>query len=403
MTFVMLRFTPIPLASRIMRRILLASLLATLSPAHAKPGTEVVANGFDRPVWVGAPPQVKDRLWVIEQAGKIHIIDAKTGARQAAPFLDIVSQVSRKGNEEGMLGLAFAPDFAKSGRFYLNFVDKDHHTRIVRLRAAGPDFSTADPASMEVLLSYKQDFDNHNGGWIGFGPDGFLYIGNGDGGAANDPKQRAQAMDTLLGKMLRIDVSGEAGYTVPKDNPFVGKEGVKPEIWALGLRNPWRCSFDRQTGDFWIGDVGQNRWEEINHLPRGKGAGSNFGWRLREGDQETPQKGVGGRAPKGAIEPFYVYDHGGGPKQGMSVTGGYVYRGPVKGLAGRYVFGDYNNRRVWSFIPNRSGKPSRFEDHTDDFQPDGGKLGMIASFGEDPLGNLYIVDHGGAILRVIDK
>lgn len=386
-----------------MRKILLATVLATLSSAHAKPGTEVVASGFERPVWVGAPPKVKDRLWVIEQAGRIHIIDAKTGARQDKPFLDIASQVSRKGNEEGLLGLAFAPDFAKSGRFYLNFVDKEHHTRIVRLTAAGPDFSTADPGSMEVLLSYKQDFDNHNGGWIDFGPDGFLYIGNGDGGAANDPHQRAQAMDTYLGKILRIDVSGDSGYTVPKSNPFVGKDGVKPEIWALGLRNPWRCSFDRKTGDFWIGDVGQNRWEEINYLPRGKGAGANFGWRLREGDQATPQEGVGGKAPKDAIEPVYVYDHGGGPKQGMSVTGGYVYRGPVRELAGRYVFGDYNNRRVWSFIPGRNGKPSRFVDHTDDLQPDGGKLGMIASFGEDALGNLYIVDHGGPILRVVDN
>jgi glucose/arabinose dehydrogenase len=402
-TFVRLRFPPIPLASRIMRKILLASLLATLPAAHARPGTEIVASGFDRPVWVGAPPKVSDRLWVIEQAGRIHIIDAKTGARQAEPFLDLVSQVSRKGNEEGMLGLAFAPDFAKSGRFYLNFVDKDHHTRIVRLTAAGPDFSRADPGSMEVLLSFKQDFENHNGGWIDFGPDGFLYIGNGDGGAANDPKQRAQAMDTYLGKILRLDVSGDSGYTVPKSNPFVGKDGVKPEIWALGLRNPWRCSFDRKTGDLWIGDVGQNQREEINYLPRGTGAGSNFGWRLREGDQATPQDGVGGKAPKGAIEPVYVYDHGGGPTQGMSVTGGYLYRGPVRELVGRYIFGDYNNRRVWSFVPNHNGKPTRFKDHSDDFQPAGGKLGMIASFGEDALGNLYIVDHGGPILRVIDK
>lgn len=386
-----------------MRKLLLATVLATLASSHAKPATEVVASGFDRPVWVGAPPKVSDRLWVIEQAGRIHIIDAKTGARREKPFLDIASQVSRKGNEEGLLGLAFAPDFAKSGRFYLNFVDKDHHTRIVRLTSAGPDFSSADPGSMEVLLSFKQDFENHNGGWIDFGPDGFLYIGTGDGGAANDPHQRAQAMDTYLGKILRLDVSGKSGYTLPKGNPFIGKDGVKPEIWALGLRNPWRCSFDRKTGDLWIGDVGQNRWEEINYLPRGTGAGSNFGWRLREGDKATPQEGVGGKAPKDAVEPVYVYDHGGAPTQGMSVTGGYLYRGPVRELVGRYIFGDYNNRRVWSFLPNRNGKPTRFKDHSDDFQPAGGKLGMIASFGEDALENLYIVDHGGSILRVVDR
>ncbi|MCW1883463.1 PQQ-dependent sugar dehydrogenase [Luteolibacter flavescens] len=374
----------------------------TLSPAEAKPRVETVATGFERPLWVGAPSHVKDRLWVIEQVGRIWVIDAKTGEKQKEPFLDISSQVRRKGNEEGLLGLAFAADFQKSGRFYLNFTDRDQNTRIVRMTSKGPDFNTADPNSMEILMSYKQDFENHNGGWIGFGPDGMLYIGNGDGGSANDPKQRAQAMDTYLGKMLRIDVSPDEGYTVPKDNPFVGKDGVKPEIWALGLRNPWRCSFDRETGDFWIADVGQNKWEEINFLAKGKGAGGNFGWRLREGDQETPQNGVGGRAPKGAIEPVYVYEHGAGPKDGLSVTGGYVYRGPIKELQGRYFFGDYNNRRVWSYVP-KNGRPTKFEDHTDDFQPEKGKLGLISSFGEDSEGNLYIVDHGGAILRVVDK
>lgn len=379
-----------------------AALSSVVLTAHAKPGVETVAKGFERPVWVGAPGHEKSRLWVMEQAGKIWIIDSKTGERQAEPFLDIVEQVRRRGNEEGLLGLAFAPDFEKSGRFYVNFVDKQQNTRISRFTAKGPEFNTADRGSQEVLLSYKQDFENHNGGWISFGPDGMLYIGNGDGGSGNDPKNRAQAMDTYLGKMLRIDVSPSDGYSVPKDNPFLGQGDAKPEIWALGLRNPWRCSFDRKTGDFWIGDVGQNRWEEIDYLPKGKGAGANFGWRLREGDKETPQDGVGGKAPKGAIEPVYVYNHGGGAKDGLSVTGGYVYRGPVKPLEGRYIFGDYNNRRVWSFLP-KNGKPTKFEDHTDDFQPEEGKLGMISSFGEDPLGNVYIVDHGGPILRIVDK
>lgn len=386
-----------------MRLFLLAAALSSVVlTAHAKPGVETVAKGFERPVWVGAPGDEKGRLWVMEQAGTIWIIDSKTGERQAEPFLDIVEQVRRKGNEEGLLGLAFAPDFEKSGRFYVNFVDKQQNTRISRFTAKGPEFNTADRGRQEVLLSYKQDFENHNGGWISFGPDGMLYIGNGDGGSGNDPKNRAQSMDTYLGKMLRIDVSPSDGYSVPKDNPFLGQGDAKPEIWALGLRNPWRCSFDRKTGDFWIGDVGQNRWEEIDYLPKGKGAGANFGWRLREGDKETPQDGVGGKAPKGAIEPVYVYNHGGGAKDGLSVTGGYVYRGPVKSLEGRYIFGDYNNRRVWSFLP-KNGKPTKFEDHTDDFQPEEGKLGMISSFGEDPLGNVYIVDHGGPILRIVEK
>lgn len=380
----------------------LLALSVLVSIANARPGVETVAAGFERPLWIGAPSHVKDRLWVIEQAGRIWIIDAKTGERRTEPFLDVSEHVSRRDNEEGLLGLAFAPDFQKSGRFYMNFTDRNRHTRIVRMTAEGPDFLRSDASSMEVLMSYKQDFGNHNGGWISFGPDGMLYVGNGDGGAANDPNNRAQDLGSYLGKMLRIDVSPETGYTVPKDNPFAGEEKAKPEIWALGLRNPWRCSFDRETGDLWIGDVGQNRWEEINWMPKGKGAGANYGWRLREADRETPQKDVGGPAPKGAIEPVYVYDHGNGPKDGLSVTGGYVYRGPVKSLQGRYFFGDYNNRRVWSFIP-KNGKPSDFKDHTDDFQPEDGKLGMIASFGEDPDGNLYIVDHGGPILRIVDK
>ncbi len=379
-------------------------LAAALSPlilqAEAKPGVETVAKGFERPLWIGAPESGKGRLWVIEQVGKIWIIDAKTGERQPEPFLDIVERVRRRDNEEGLLGLAFAPDFAKSGRFYVNYVDKEgQHTRISRFTAKGPDFQSADPGSEEILLSYKQDYGNHNGGWISFGPDGMLYIGNGDGGSGNDPKNRAQALDTYLGKFLRIDVSPATGYTVPKDNPFLKTEGAKPEIWAYGVRNPWRCSFDRKTGDFWIGDVGQGRWEEINYLPKGKGAGANFGWRLREGDKETP--GVGGRAPKGAIEPVYVYNHGGGPKDGLSVTGGYVYRGPVKSLEGRYIFGDYNLGHIWSFLP-RNGKPTKFEDHTNDFSAEGQRA-MIASFGEDTEGNLYIVDHKGPILRIVEK
>jgi glucose/arabinose dehydrogenase len=383
--------------------LLAAAIFSAILPAAAKPGTETVASGFHRPLWVGAPSHVNDRLWVIEQDGRIWIIDSKTGGKQKEPFLDIADQVRRRGNEEGLLGLAFAPDFEKSGLFYVNFVDKQQNTRISRFKAKGPDFNSADRDSQEVLLSFKQDFDNHNGGWIAFGPDKMLYVGNGDGGAGDDPKQRAQAMDTYLGKILRLDVSPASGYEVPKDNPFLNKKDVKPEIWALGVRNPWRCSFDRKTGDFWIGDVGQNRWEEINYLPKGKGAGSNFGWRLREADKPNPNKSIAGGKPEDNVEPVYVYDHGGKSDEGLSVTGGYVYRGPVKELEGRYIFGDYNNKRVWSFIL-KNGKATSVKDHTDDFHPEGGKLGMISSFGEDSAGNVYIVDHtNGWILRIIDK
>jgi len=387
---------------RMRHTLLAAAFLSAVLPAAAKPGVETVATGFNRPLWVGAPSTVKDRLWVIEQDGKIWIIDSKTGEKQKEPFLDITEQVRRRGNEEGLLGLAFAADFEKSGRFYVNFVDKQQNTRISRFKASGPKFDTADKSSQEVLLSYKQPYDNHNGGWIGFGPDGMLYIGNGDGGAGDDPPNNGQKKDTFLGKILRIDVSPDTGYEVPKDNPFAGKDEYKPEIFALGVRNPWRCSFDRKTGDFWIGDVGQNKWEEINYLPKGKGAGSNFGWRLREADKPNPNKGIAGDKPENNVEPVYVYQHGGKDDEGLSVTGGYVYRGPVKELEGRYIFGDYNNRRVWSFML-KGDKATDFEDHTKDFQPKEARLGMISSFGEDPQGNVYIVDQGGAILRIVDK
>ncbi|KAB2638845.1 MAG: PQQ-dependent sugar dehydrogenase [Verrucomicrobia bacterium] len=249
-------------------------------------------------------------------------------------------------------------------------------------------------------MRFKQPYENHNGGWIAFGPDGMLYIGNGDGGSGNDPQNHGQTLDTLLGKMLRIDVSPNKGYKIPADNPYLGHKDAKPEIWAYGLRNPWRCSFDRKTGDLWIGDVGQGAWEEINFMPKGKGAGANYGWRLREGAVATPTPGVGGDAPIGAIEPVYVYSHGNATNQGVSVTGGYVYRGPIAELQGRYIFGDYANPRIWSFVI-QDGKAADFKDHTDALQPTGGRIAQISSFAEDNQGNLFIIDHSGSVYQVV--
>ena len=377
----------------------LFSLALLASPLAAKPATITFATGFDRPLWVGAPPEDREHIWVVEQAGKIWKLDAKTGKRAGQPFLDITSRVTRKDNEQGLLGLAFAPDFAKTGRFYINYNGKDGTTYIERLHAVGPEFDMADDSKTEKLIEYAQPYGNHNGGWLGFGPDGYLYIGVGDGGAANDPHNNGQRLDTLLGKLLRVDVSPERGYKSPADNPFVGKDG-KDEIWAYGLRNPWRCSFDRETDDLWIGDVGQNKWEEINFMPVGKGAGANYGWRPREGDRKTP--GPGGARPRGAIDPVYVYDHGGKSDEGVSVTGGYVYRGKIKELQGRYIFADYQNRRIWSFVLKR-GKASGFKDHTDDFKPEGGSVGLVSSFGEDPDGELYLACLDGFVLKMVDR
>ena len=378
----------------------LATYLACLTLAHAAIGVKSVATGFDRPVWAGAPRGSEGKLWVMEQAGQVWIVDQATGQRAAQPFLDIRQDVSRKGNEEGLLGLAFAPDFAQSGRFYVNITDKNKQTRIVRYTS--PDRLTTAPASGEIILQYPSEFENHNGGWLDFGPDGMLYIANGDGGSGNDPNKHGQALDTYLAKILRIDVSPPSGYKVPADNPFVNRKDAKPEIWAYGVRNPWRCSFDRLTGDFWIGDVGQNTKEEIDFTPHGKGAGANYGWSLREGDQETPKPGTGGPAPKDAVEPVYVYTHGRGDTQGYSVTGGYVYRGPIPELQARYVFGDYSNSRIWSFKMEQ-GKATDFKDHTSQLQPQGGRINLIASFAEDPQGNLYIVDHSGTVYLVVQR
>ncbi|MGD7651741.1 MAG: PQQ-dependent sugar dehydrogenase [Verrucomicrobiales bacterium] len=374
----------------------LSCLLFLSGVVHAGLGTVKVAGGFDRPVWAGMPVKSGGKLWVIEQAGKVWIVDLATGERSEKPFLDIEEDVSRKHNEEGLLGLAFSPDYESDGRYYVNFTDRDRYTRIVRFTANG---ETTDPASAEVLLRFKQPYGNHNGGWIEFGPDGMLYIGTGDGGAANDPKGAGQRLDTYLGKLLRIDVSGDEGYEVPEDNPFRGRNDARPEIWAYGLRNPWRCSFDRKTGDLWIGDVGQNHWEEINFMAAGKGAGANYGWRLREGLIATPKQGTGGKAPVDAVDPVYVYKHGSGDTEGLSVTGGVVYRGDVPALQGRYIFADFQNPRIWSFAL-KDGKAADFRDHSDEFKPEGDRIRLVASFAEDNAGNVYLVDLAGSIFRI---
>lgn len=362
-------------------------------------GTELLAKGFERPVWVGAPGSVKGKLWVMEQEGKVWIVDLKTGEKGSEPFLDIKKDVTRKSNEQGLLGLAFAPDFDKTGRYYVNFTENGGDSRVMRF--VTKDGRTTDVSKGETILEYKQPFGNHNGGWLDFGPDGYLYVATGDGGAANDPKNLAQDMESMLGKVLRLDVSVEKGYVVPKDNPYLRVKGAKPEIVASGLRNPWRCSFDRKTGDFWIGDVGQNAWEEINFVKKGDLMEKNFGWRLREGDIETPNKDVGGGKPKNHVEPVYVYKHGGGGTEGVSVTGGYVYwGGKIGGFEGRYIFADFQNPRIWSF-ELRGGKASGFKDHTEELQPEGGKIKLISAFGEDAEGELYLVDHTGPIYRIV--
>jgi len=377
-----------------------------------------VASGLDRPLFATAPAGDTSRLFIVEQhSGKILILDLGDLTVNAVPFLTVPDLST--GNEQGLLGLAFDPSYGSNGLFYVNFTDSSGDTHVMRYHvSADPD--VADPASAHQILEIDQPQGNHNGGWIAFGPDGYLYIASGDGGASNDEgpghtEPGGNSQDTtgnLLGKLLRINVGsddfpGDAdrNYAIPATNPFVGVAG-DDEIWAFGLRNPWRCSFDRQTGDLYIADVGQGAREEINVQPAASSGGENYGWRLREGTQATAGD-VGGPKPSGAIDPIYEYNHGFGSTEGYSVSGGYVYRGPITSLQGQYFFADYVSERIWSLTWDGS-LPSTFDgtnhsgftDRTTAFTPNVGSIDEVASFAEDAAGNLYILDLGGEIFRI---
>lgn len=375
--------------------------LALTSFSQAAPHLKEVASGLIKPVWATAPNGSTKYFYILEKDGRILIQDRRTGKILGSPFLDIRDRIKIRMNEQGLLGMAFCPKFNTTGRFYLNYTDLHGNTQIVRFTCNPKLPLKADPSRSETLMSIKQDSRNHNGGWIGFGPDGYLYIGMGDGGSANDPKNRAQDLSQHLGSLLRIDVSGSKGYKIPKNNPFVGHQKIKPEIYAFGLRNPWRCSWDRKTKDFYIADVGQNKWEEINFIPRGKGRGANYGWRKREGLNATPKNNVGGDKPKHNIDPIYTYNHGIKSNEGLSITGGFVYRGKIKSLQGRYFFADWLNPRVWS-ITVKNGKATQFKDWTVDFKVKNVGLKHISSFAEDPQGELYIISHAGKMFKIVE-
>jgi len=370
---------------------------------------EPIINGLERPTWIGSPKDDTRYLWILEKAGKIKIYDKQEKQLLDKPFMDISSNIKISMNEQGLLGLAFAPDYSKSGRFYINLTNTHGNTEIIRFTNDLSSPLICNSETKELLLEVKQDFRNHNGGWIGFGPDNMLYIGMGDGGSGNDPKNRAQDLTSHLGKLLRIDVSSEKKYLIPKDNPFINTTNAKKEIYSYGLRNPWRCSFD-SDGNLFIGDVGQNKIEEVNAVHYKKANGGNFGWRLREGSDATPDKVfgkklrkkiIGGDKPKGNIDPVYTYAHGIKKNQGLSITGGYVYRGSVKKYQGHYFFADFVNPRIWS-IKYTDGKASNFTDLTDELKPKKGtQISQIASFGEDSEGELYLINHNGAIYKLV--
>jgi glucose/arabinose dehydrogenase len=346
--------------------------------ARAETGVDLqlVVDGLRQPVFVTNAGDGSGRLFVVEQAGRILIL--KDGALAERPFLDLREEV-RAGGERGLLGLAFHPGFAGNGRFFVDYTrEPDGATVIAELRAEPGQPDRVEPPG-RVLLTVAQPFANHNGGMVAFGPDGHLYVGLGDGGSAGDPGDRAQNPEELLGKILRLDVDGAEPYAIPADNPYA-QGGGRPEIFALGLRNPWRFSFDRKDGRLLAGDVGQNRIEEIDVVRRG----GNYGWRLMEGRScYRPESGC---ERPGLEPPIAEYQQ----EQGRcSVTGGYVYRGAqIPGLEGTYVFGDYCSGEIFGL---RQGEPSVLLDP-----------GLaLASFGEDAAGELYVVDLGGAIYRIV--
>jgi glucose/arabinose dehydrogenase len=381
---------------------------------HAQLRTRVVASGFSSPVAFVADPVDRTIQFVVQQDGRIRAI--RNGAVVAADVLDVSASIV-SGGEQGLLGLAFAPDTATSGRFFVNFTNRSGHTVVARFRRSSPVL--ADPASRFDLrwggaggdAFIAQPFANHNGGHLLFGPDGYLYIGLGDGGSANDPQNRAQNPNELLGKMLRIDVnvpdSHPTGYQIPPDNPFLGGRPIaaRGEIWSFGLRNPWRYAFDDPlrggTGALVIGDVGQNQWEEVDYEPAGRG-GRNYGWRIREGAHNNVTSPAPAFTP--LVEPIHEYNH----NVGQSITGGYVYRGAAlgAGFRGRYFFADFIQGRVWSLAltidtGTREATASNVTEHTAELSTSGA-LGNISAFAVDADGELYLVSYStGRILKII--
>ena len=345
-----------------------------------------VADGLEAPVAVAHVVDGSGRLYVVEQAGRIRLLEPD-GSLRTDPYLDISERVG-SGGERGLLGLAFHPEFPQDDRLFVNYTETDGDTVISSFRG---DAEGAAPGSEEALIRVDQPFPNHNGGQVAFGPDGFLYLGLGDGGGGGDPFGNGQRTDTLLGKILRIDVDARTGgrpYAIPRDNPFAGGDGGRPEIWATGLRNPWRFSFDRETGDLFVGDVGQEQWEEVDVLPAGTGAGANLGWNVMEGSDCFEAESCDRDR---LLLPVTEYDH----SQGCAVVGGHVYRGERwPALAGSYLYGDACSGFVWTLDAGAAvegrGRPRRVLDT--------GLL--ISSFGEDEAGELYVADLAGGVYRV---
>jgi glucose/arabinose dehydrogenase len=345
----------------------------------------VQVGSFQQPVGVTGAPGDPSRVFVVQRSGQVMLL--LNGHVQARPFLDITNLVYSQGSDEqGLLGLAFPSNYASSGLFYVDYTTAGNDIRVVQYQRSPSDANLANPASARLVMAIDHHlYTNHNGGQLAFGPDGDLYIGVGDGGSEDDPENNGQNTDTLLGKILRIDPSPSGGYTVPPSNPFVGQSGKRAEIWAYGLRNPWRFSFDRTTGALIIGDVGQNLQEEVDFAPAGTGAGANYGWSIWEGDRRNKP----GNAPH-AVFPVLIARHSSGY---CAIIGGYVVRDrSLPSLYGRYLFGDYCRPQIESVKLSRG--------NATDLHATGLNVSATSSFGEDARGHIYIASLNGPVYRI---
>lgn len=350
---------------------------------------QLIDSGYTNPLLVTSPPGDSTRLFVMERVGRIWLI--KNGIRQVKTFLNVSSIITTAGSEQGLLGLAFHPNYAANGKFYINYTNTAGDTRVVQYVRSSTNPDTANNLAVATLLSVDQPYSNHNGGHLAFGPDGYLYVGLGDGGSGGDPDENGQDPLALLGKMLRLDV--ERHPLPPVDNPYVGHADTLDLIWAIGLRNPWRFNFDRGNGDLYIADVGQNMWEEINFQPSASAGKENYGWDDMEGAHcYEPSSGCN---QSGKTMPIHEYSH----SNGCSITGGFVYRGcAIPDLQGTYFYADYCNGRIWTLVMS-GGVATNHLERTAEL----GSSGInVSSFGEDAKGELYICSYGnGRIYKIV--
>lgn len=361
-------------------------LFREIAPAATDFDLTLIASGYNRPLYVTHSGDGSKRLFLVEQSGKIWVI--RSGEKLSVPFLDLSGLITQsalgdESTEQGLLGLAFHPNYRVNGTFFVNYTDTNGNTVVARYQVSRSNPDIADSESGTVIFDLAQPYANHNGGHLAFGPDGYLYISLGDGGSSNDPLGVGQNLALLLGSILRIDVDRDPQYAIPEDNPFVGVENARDEIWSYGLRNVRRFSFDRLTGDMYLGDIGQSSLEEVDFQPADSPGGVNYGWNAWEGNQI-----FSGEPASNAMMPFFVYGH----DHGCSVTGGYVYRGEaISSLTSTYIFGDFCSGQLWAAWRDRDlNWQVTGLLHTDS---------AISSFGEDENGELYLVDYTGALYR----